>query len=414
MKRIVIINNNDRALTYGVGAYTANLVECLQKTAFTFDIVYLNAAEYELKIVEKQGYRDIFIPAFAGSTHTKLLAYCRMIPFLLKELFGTDDDILFHFNYFLPDILASTLKTAFNGKVLFTVHFTDWSFMFNGDFRELRLLLDKVEKEQVISLREKIIIDTIRSDKAIFRQTDRILFVAQHTATTYSKIGLLQDINYTIVNNGLKDEYKKLHATQKQAIRKRYHIKEQETVLFFAGRLDEIKGIDCLIDAFKKVLSAHPDAHLFVAGEGDFSDLLAKSRFACTQITFLGFLNKSELYDFYSIADMGIACSIHEEFGLVALEMMMHQLPVVVTNTGGLAEIIDDNVNGLKAPVVYRKGKRTVDVKQLAEKIIFLINHPDECRRLGVNARKKFLSDYELSVFGAKMIQIYNTLLSNE
>lgn len=68
MKRIVVINNNDRALVYGIGAYTANLITCLQRTEFVFDIIYLNAGEYELKIVEKSRYKEIFIPAFADST----------------------------------------------------------------------------------------------------------------------------------------------------------------------------------------------------------------------------------------------------------------------------------------------------------------------------------------------------------
>ena len=410
MKRIVVINNNDRALTYGIGAYTTHLTACLQQTALAFDVVNINANEYELNIVEKDGYRDIFIPAFAGSTNHKLSAYCRMLPFLLKELFHADDELIFHFNWFLPDSLIAQLKAIFNCKVLLTVHFTDWSMMLKGDDRKLQSLVEKVKNKQEISLLEKSVLDTIRSDKAIFQHTDLVLFVAQHTAKTYSKLSLLQGINHEIVNNGLIDAYKKTPAIQKQAIRKRYHIKDNETILFFAGRLDEIKGIYCLIEAFQKVLRSKSDAHLFIAGEGDFPKLLAKSRSFCTQITFLGFLNKSELYDFYSITDIGIACSIHEEFGLVAVEMMMHQLPVIVTDTGGLAEIIDDQINELKVPIVYRQGKRTVDINQLAKKICYLIDNPAECKRLGRNARKKFLSDYELSVFGSRLIQIYNSL----
>jgi len=410
MKRIVVINNNDRALAFGIGSYTANLIECLQRTEFAFDIVYLNAKDYELKIIEKDRYRDIFFPAFAGSIDKKLSSYCRMLPFLLKELFTSGDELIFHFNYFLTDDLITKLKKTFSCKIILTVHFTDWSFLLTGNFRKLKLLLDKVQKKQAISQYEKGVIDTIQSDKTIFQQTDLILFIAQHTVKTYSQLSLLQYTNYSIVSNGVKDEYKKISTTQKQAIRKRYHIKEQETILFFAGRLDVIKGIYCLIDAFKKVLCSKPDAHLYIAGEGDFPALLSKSRFACTHITFLGFLQKSELYDFYHIVDIGIACSIYEEFGLVALEMMMHQLPVIVTNTGGLAEIIDDNMNGLKVPVVYQRGKLTLDINQLVKKIVFLIDNPDECRRLGENARKKFLSNYELSVFSSRMIQIYNSL----
>ena len=410
MKRIVIINNNNRALEYGIGSYTANLIECLLKMEFAFDIVCLNAGEYELKIVEKNGYREFFIPAYIDITNKKLSAYCRMLPFLLKELFNDGDEFIFHINYFLTDYLIAKLKAAFNCRILFTVHYTDWGINLYGDSRKLILLLNKVKKGNDISSDEEKTTQSIRANREIFQQTDLLLFIAQHTVKIYSQISLLRDMNYMIVKNGLKDEYKKMSTAQKRTVRNRYHIKEQETILFFAGWLAEIKGIYCLIEAFGKVLRTDPDAHLFIAGEGDFSALLSKSRFACTQITYLGFLNKSELYDFYGITDIGIVCSIHEEFGLVALEMMMHQLPIVATNTGGLAEIIDDNVNGLKVPVVRKKGKRTADINRLAEKISFLIENPDECRRLGENARKKFLSEYELSVFGSKMSRIYHSL----
>jgi len=302
------------------------------------------------------------------------------------------------------------LKTTFNCKILLTVHYTNWGISLYGDFRKLNSLLSKVNKGQVVSHQEKRVIDTFHSDKAIFQQTDHILFVAQHAAKTYAQLSSFREENFTIVNNGLKDVYKKLTTAQKRIIRNRYAIKKQDIMIFFAGWLAEIKGVYCLIEAFKKVFRSKPDVRLFIAGEGDFPKLLSKSRFIGSQITFLGFLDKSEIYNFYSIADIGIVCSIYEEFGLVALEMMMHQLPIIVSNTGGLAEIVDDTVNGLKVPVVYRKGKRTVDINQLTQKISFLIDHPDERKRIGVNARKKFLSNYEQSVFCANMNIVYNTL----
>jgi len=108
MKRIVVINNNDRALNYGIGAYTTNLIECLKTTDFAFDIIYLNAEVYEFKISANIGFREFFIPAFVGSTNTKLSSYCQMIPFLLKELFCEEDEFIFHFNYFLTGPLMVT------------------------------------------------------------------------------------------------------------------------------------------------------------------------------------------------------------------------------------------------------------------------------------------------------------------
>jgi glycosyltransferase len=333
-----------------------------------------------------------------------------MLPFLLKELFTDDDEIVFHFNHSILHDVRDNLQKLFNCKFLFTVHYTDWGLDLYGDSRKLFSLLDKAKKGHVLSSDEQKTVDSIRKNREIFQQADLTVFLAQHTVQIYSKISLLQDTNHTIVNNGLKDRYKKMYADQKRAVRKRYQIPEHETILFFAGFLGEKKGIYCLIEAFKEVVRSKPDTRLIIAGEGNFPQLLAKSRFACTQITFTGLLDKSEMTDFYRIADIGIACSMYEEFGLVAVEMMMHKLPVIVTDTGGLAEIIDDHVNGLKVPVVSDKGKRMVDRKQLAATISFLIDYPDERLRLGENARKKFLANYELSIFSSKMIQIYNAI----
>lgn len=111
-----------------------------------------------------------------------------------------------------------------------------------------------------------------------------------------------------------------------------------------------------------------------------------------------------------SITDIGVVCSLHEEFGLVAIEMMMHELPVVVTQTGGLDEIVEDRVSGLKVPVQTINEKRQVDVKQLEEKMHFLLDNPACARELGENGRKRFLDKFELSVFKEKMLNLYNTI----
>jgi glycosyltransferase involved in cell wall biosynthesis len=59
------------------------------------------------------------------------------------------------------------------------------------------------------------------------------------------------------------------------------------------------------------------------------------------KITFAGLLEKNELYELYHIADIGIAPSLFELFGYVAVEMMIHKLPIVVTATSGQNEVVD-------------------------------------------------------------------------
>jgi glycosyltransferase involved in cell wall biosynthesis len=108
----------------------------------------------------------------------------------------------------------------------------------------------------------------------------------------------------------------------------------------------KLEGINYLITGFKKVLENYPDTRLFIAGDGNFNGLLKESSGFWSKINFTGRLDKETLYDFYQMADMGVVCSLHEEFGLVAIEMMMHALPVIVTKTSGLDEIVEDTLSG--------------------------------------------------------------------
>jgi glycosyltransferase involved in cell wall biosynthesis len=134
--------------------------------------------------------------------------------------------------------------------------------------------------------------------------------------------------------------------------------------------------------------------------------------FCLTKVTFTGYLQQQTLYDWYRIADMGVHPSFHEEFGYVPVEMMMHALPVIVTDTGSLSEIVDDGVDGLKIPFRRIKQKRMPDTEALCDRMKWILEHPDKAKRLGRNARKKFLKTYKLSNWGEKMLTLYRELYS--
>ena len=213
-----------------------------------------------------------------------------------------------------------------------------------------------------------------------------------------------------VINKGIKDTCKRVNKETRNYLRKKYCLDRDIPILLFAGRLDEVKGVTYIIKAFKKMQKSYPDARLFIAGEGSFPNLLNDSKEHWANISFTGRLGKKQLFEFYHIADIGIVTSLHEEFGLVAIEMMMHALPVIVSDTGGLSEIIEDRVSGLKVPVKTQRGKRYINTTVLSKKIMFLLENPEKAKKLGQNARKRFLEKYELSVFKEKMIRLYTSI----
>ena len=69
-------------------------------------------------------------------------------------------------------------------------------------------------------------------------------------------------------------------------------------------------------------------------------------------------MEKKELYEIYQMADVGVVPSLYEPFGYVAVEMMMHRLPIVVTSC--LNEVVDDTC-GLKIPIIEYSDKVEID-----------------------------------------------------
>jgi glycosyltransferase involved in cell wall biosynthesis len=222
--------------------------------------------------------------------------------------------------------------------------------------------------------------------------------------------GALKEKDITIVPNALKDRYFPLMQTEKTELRKKYNIAENEKIILFAGRLDEIKGVKFLISAFINILIDFPQSRLIIADDGDFDNLMKEAAFCWSKISFTGKLDRKTLYELYALADVGAVCSLHEEFGLVALEMIMFALPPVVTRAGGLDEMVEDGVSGLKVPIITKDKERQVDVKVLEETIKYLLGNREQAKILGENARKRFLEKYELSLFKENMLNLYKNI----
>jgi len=410
-RKIYIFNRKSKAAAYGVGTYIDNLIKILKSSKWEFELIYIYAEGDKITITEMDGYRQISIPYPTTESENDDEYYRRNIAYILKEFIPEDKhrENIFQLNYMTNSALIRELKKHFRCKVILVSHYTDWSFLLLGDYSRLKKLLQKPKKELKEAI-EKAVVKEFREDVRMINRADCFVCVAQHTLDMFQESGNIQVEKAQVINNALKDVYIPLSEKEKTDLRKKYQLEEKTKVILFAGRLDEVKGIAYLIRAFQKAVITNQDARLLIAGDGNFNEWLKESADCWSKITFTGRIDKKKLYELYAIADMGIACSLHEEFGFVAIEMMMHALPVIVTKTGGLDEIVEDGISGLKVPVRTLKGKRQVDVQCLAEKINYLLNNPLYAKELGKNGRKRFLEKYEWLLFKEKMLKLYSTI----
>jgi glycosyltransferase involved in cell wall biosynthesis len=217
----------------------------------------------------------------------------------------------------------------------------------------------------------------------------------------------LDETKISVISNGLLDIADTTAHTE--LLRKKWNIPPGEKIILFAGRIDEVKGVSYLIKAFREVLRKCRNCRLIIAGSGNYDTFFKEAKDICTKITFTGLLEKEELHEIYQIADVGVIPSLFEPFGYVAIEMMMHKLPVVVTTTSGLNEIVDDTC-GLKTPITVLPDRVEIDAALLSEKILYLLQHPIEAKQMGQNGRKRYLYNYSSEIFRRNMLQIYESI----
>lgn len=143
-------------------------------------------------------------------------------------------------------------------------------------------------------------------------------------------------------------------------------------LLVFSGRLEWEKGVQTLLAAMPTVKRRHPGVRLVVAGTGTLEEELrqrARRHRLGSSVVFAGRLPTAELAGLLGAADVALVPSLYEPFGLVAVEAAAAGAPLVVSDTGGLRELVEDGVSGLRAtPDDTRSWVAAID-RQLSDEV---------------------------------------------
>ena len=170
--------------------------------------------------------------------------------------------------------------------------------------------------------------------------------------------------------------------------RRRYAM-DNEKIILFMGRLVYEKGVQHLIAAMPKILSKYHDAKLVIAGKGGMLNELRQQADALglgQKVYFAGYLNGKDVARMYKAADISVFPSTYEPFGIVALEAMLAERPIVVSDIGGLNEIVQHRENGMKS---YAGNPNS-----LADSIIELLYDPQLCANIVKKAKAKVRNEY--------------------
>ena len=133
---------------------------------------------------------------------------------------------------------------------------------------------------------------------------------------------------------------------------RRQYAMDNEKIILYVGRLVYEKGIQHLIAAMPKILSNYHNAKLVIAGKGGMIDDLKAETSSLgldNKVYFTGYMDSKKVQKMYKCADVAVFPSTYEPFGIVALEAMLAGVPTVVSDVGGLDEIVTHGVDGMKS-----------------------------------------------------------------
>lgn len=172
-------------------------------------------------------------------------------------------------------------------------------------------------------------------------------------------------------------------------VRKERGLNEEDIVFAFAGRLTADKGVNELLQAFFNIAAHNRNAKLMIMGgmdnRGSLDAHLMKQAEASDQVIFTGTVNDIERY--YAAADIFVAPSYREGFGLVVVEAEAMGLPAVVSDVPGQIDAIVPGKTGLTCKVK--------DAATLEKAMLILLENSDYRNELGVAAAKFTEKNFE-------------------
>ena len=392
--------------TGGMNVYVRELTRYLGRIGVHVDVFTRSQDEHVPQILHDLGYGNRVVHIPAGPEHPlpkkELAGY---LPQFVEGIqkFAREKGIhynLIHSHYWMSGIAAEKLKEAWDVPIVHMFH--TLGLMKN------RVAMSEAEMEgeyrtqgehRVLEIADCVIAATLAEQSQL-----QFLYHASEDKIVVIPPGVDTSHFYPIP----ADE-------AKCAI----GVPEDDRMLLFVGRIEPLKGVDTLIRAIAHmrttgITDQYPHYLSIIGGDPD-----AKAREMNTEMTrlqllshelglqdlvvFLGKRAQSSLPYYYSAADVLIMPSHYELFGMVALEAMACGTPVVASQVGGLAFLIQDGETGFVVP--------GGDHLALSERLTQLIKEPDLRQRLGEQAAA-YAQDYSWENISAKILDLYNEVLS--
>ena len=179
-------------------------------------------------------------------------------------------------------------------------------------------------------------------------------------------------------------------------------------IILFLGRINFVKGLDILVNAFAAVAREEDDVHLLIAGPDDngygkkISEWLKKGN-VHTKTTLAGMLQGEEKLEAFHISSVFVLPSYSENFGIAVLEAMACGLPVIVS----------ERVNLWSEVVAAKAGEvAPCDAEMFSRKIQDILNNKESARQMGMNGNALVRDKFSWQEIASKLMSVYSSSMT--
>lgn len=212
--------------------------------------------------------------------------------------------------------------------------------------------------------------------------------------------------NIVAISTGIEEDL--YQNANRNKIRNKYGIKENDILLLLVSRLTAEKNVEFLFRTVIKILKSENNVKFLITGEGHLVPVLKKMTADAgveNKVTFEKIVRKEELKNYYAAGDIFVYASKSETQGMIVSEAMYVGLPVVVVNATGSKDLVENNINGLLI---------SEDEDKFSEAVMKLIGDKDLRKKFGDESARIAREKYTDVICAGRMLEIYKMAINNK
>jgi D-inositol-3-phosphate glycosyltransferase len=391
--------------TGGMNVYVRDLTRQLGHLGVHVDVFTRSQDEHVPHILHDLGYGNRVVHVPAGSE--KPLPKPDLVNYLPEfvsgiQKFATEKGIqydLIHSHYWLSGIAGEALKK-------------NWRVPLVHMFHTLGLMKNRVARSPEEMEGEY----RINGERRVLRAADRIVAATPAELSQLQFLYQTDEHKVTIIPPGV--DTSRFYPIPADEARAAVGVPPNGCMVLYVGRIEPLKGVDTLIRAMAVMhqigtLRECPQGLMIIGGDpqaspDEMNAEMARLQALCRElgmedmILFLGKRDQDFLPYYYSAAEVLVMPSHYESFGMVALEAMACGTPVVASQVGGLAFLVQDGTTGYVVP--------DGDPQALADRLTQLIRDPQLRQKMGEQAAA-YARQYSWDQIANRILNLYRELL---